>query len=69
MGPYYGGGMWVLTERRARFVYEAARLAAAAAGAPIVPGGTDAPQVGMRKTFPNGNVAEWDGTGWKMVPP
>jgi RyR domain len=29
--------MLSLTERRAQFVYEAARLAAAAAGAPIVP--------------------------------
>jgi len=28
---------WKLTERRAQFVYNAARLAAAAAGAPIIP--------------------------------
>ncbi len=40
-----------LTERRARFVYEAARLAADAAGAPIVPAPWDEREEAFRRQF------------------
>jgi len=40
-----------LTERRARFVYEAARLAAAAAGAPVVPVPWDEREAPFREQF------------------
>ena len=40
-----------LTERRARFVYEAARLAAMAAGAPIIPATWDEREPAFREQF------------------
>lgn len=30
-------------------------------------GKTAEPKIGDKKTFPNGNVGEWDGKGWKLV--
>ncbi len=40
-----------LTERRAKFVYEGARLAAVAAGAPIVPDGWDDREEAFKTQF------------------
>ncbi len=36
---------------------------------PATPGGPQAPafKVGDIKTFPNGNKARWDGTGWELI--
>ncbi len=25
------------------------------------------PQIGMRRTFPNGRIGQWDGTGWQHI--
>ena len=49
----------------ARMKWEIIRVTSGLTMAP--PPGAGAPKVGTRKTFPNGNVGEWDGTGWRQV--